>query len=385
MSSCRTSISGSCSASCAERDTQPLPVLGIDGFHHDFERRRREVVLDAAPRLAEPVADANPAEAPELRDLARLHRLPLHGVSAGEDAERGHPACVEAVPNLEAPGEEPRVGDAVSLRAALDLEDPRRERPVAVAGSRRKQLGDTAHHVFGAGAGERRAEEDGMELAGPRPAHEIAVGGSEGDERRSARPEPLRRAHRHDCGREALLDLVEHTLRVRACAIDLVDEEQRGNFEPLQRAHQDSRLRLHSFHCREHEHAAVEHAEHSLHLGDEVGMAGRVDEIHRHAVDREGDDGRLDRDAAPLLELERVGPRRSLVDAAGRVDHAGGVEEPFGESCLTGVYMRQDPKVERSAKQVSIPSSRSSRPSRLTWHLRARRSSLDRLALAEGE
>ena len=35
--------------------------------------------------------------------------------------------------------------------------------------------------------------------------------------------------------------------------------------------------------------------------------------------------------------------------------------------------MRQDPKVERSAKQASIPSSRSSRPSRLTWTYCARR------------
>ncbi len=106
--------------------------------------------------------------------------------------------------------------------------------------------------------------------------------------------------------------------------------------------------------------AAVEHAQHPLHLGDEVRVAGRVDQVDGDAVDRERDDGRLDRDAALLLERQRVGLRRPLVDAADLVDHAGGVQQPFGESCLTGVYMRQDPKVERSAKQASIPPSRSS-------------------------
>ena len=34
---------------------------------------------------------------------------------------------------------------------------------------------------------------------------------------------------------------------------------------------------------------------------------------------------------------------------------AGRVEQPFGESRLTGVYMRQDPQVERSSKQASYP------------------------------
>src|SRR5205807_7669972 len=94
---------------------------------------------------------------------------------------------------------------------------------------------------------------------------------------------------------------------------------------------------------------------------NEVRVARRVDQIDRHAVEWERHDGRLDRDAAPLLEGERVGSRRSLVDAADHVDHAGGVQQPFGESCLTGVYMRQDSEVQCFAKQASYPPSRSLR------------------------
>ena len=64
------------------------------------------------------------------------------------------------------------------------------------------------------------------------------------------------------------------------------------------------------------------------------------------SLDRERRDGRLDRDAALLLERQRVGLRRAGIDAAELVDDTGRVQQPFGESCLTGVYMRQDPKVQ---------------------------------------
>ena len=43
------------------------------------------------------------------------------------------------------------------------------------------------------------------------------------------------------------------------------------------------------------------------------------------------------------------------IDAADLVDDTGGEEQPLGQACLTGVYMRQDPQVQRSAASV-IPS-----------------------------
>ena len=125
-------------------------------------------------------------------------------------------------------------------------------------------------------------------------------------------------------------------------AVDLVDEDQRRNAQPLQRAHQDARLRLHALDGGDHEHRAVEHAQHPLHLGDEVRVARRVDQVDVDVAERERRDGRLDRDPALPLERQRVGLRRAGVDAADLVDDAGRVQQPFGESCLTGVYMRQD-------------------------------------------
>ena len=204
-----------------------------------------------------------------------------------------------------------------------------------------------------------------MEIARARPLGERAVGRAERRELGCARPELRRRPHRHRMGSQPLLDRVEHAFRIRTCPVDLVHEQQRGHVEPLQGVPEDPRLGLDAFYCRKHEHTAVKHAQHSFHLGDEVRVARCVDQVDGHAVDGERDDGGLDRDAALLLERERVGARRSLVDAADLVDDAGRVEQPFGESCLTGVYMRQDSQVQRSAKHSSIPPSRSFRP--LRW------------------
>jgi hypothetical protein len=180
---------------------------------------------------------------------------------------------------------------------------------------------------------------------------------------------PERAVHRHDGRRQPLADRFEHSVRVGAAAIGLVHEEQRRDAEPLQRPHQQRRLRLNAFDGRDHEHRAVEHVEHAFHLRDEVRVPRRVDQVDDHVVDLEGHDRGLDRDAPLLLERQRVGLRRALVDAAELANHAGLEEQAFRESCLTGVYMRQDPQVERSSKQASFPPNRSQRPPRLAMTL----------------
>jgi hypothetical protein len=174
------------------------------------------------------------------------------------------------------------------------------------------------------------------------------------------------RVDRRHGRRQALLDLPEHPRRIGAAPVGLVQEEDGRHLEPPQRPHQQRRLRLHALDRRDHEHCTIQHAEHALDLGNEVRVAGSVDQVDPHVPDLERDDRGLDRDPALLLERHRVGLRRTVVDAAEHADHAGLVEKPFGESCLTGVYMRQDPQVERSSKQGSYPPSRSQRPSRWT-------------------
>src|SRR5206468_12190251 len=68
------------------------------------------------------------------------------------------------------------------------------------------------------------------------------------------------------------------------------------NAQPLQRTHQDACLWLHALDGRDHEHCAVENAQYTLDLRNEVGMAWRVDQIDVQALEPERRDGRLDRD-----------------------------------------------------------------------------------------
>ena len=120
-----------------------------------------------------------------------------------------------------------------------------------------------------------------------------------------------------------------------------------------------ARLRLHALDGGDHENGAVEHVQHPFHLGDEVRVSRRVDQVDGDVVDDERHDGGLDRDAALSLQRQEVGLRAAVIDAADLVDDTGGVQQPLGESCLTGVYMRQDPQVERSSFQASYPPNRS--------------------------
>ena len=139
-------------------------------------------------------------------------------------------------------------------------------------------------------------------------------------------------------------------LVLRAAAVDLVHEDERRNAQALQRPHQYASLRLHALDGGDDQHRAVEHAQHPLHLGDEVRVAGRVDQVDRDVVDDERHDGGLDRDAALPFERKGIGLGVAVIDAADLVDDPGGVEQPLGQAGLTGVYMRQDSQVQCSHK-----------------------------------
>ena len=194
------------------------------------------------------------------------------------------------------------------------------------------------------------------------PRREGRVGAAVGREAGGVRSEPVRRAHRDDRWRQPLRDGPERALVARAATVDLVHEHQGGDAQPPQRAHQDARLGLHALDGRDHQHGTVEHAQGALHLGDEIRVAGRVDQADRDVIDRERDDRGLDRDPALPFQRQRVGLSRAGVDAADLADGTCAVEKPLGECCLTGVYMRQDSQAERSLRHASCPS-RSQLPS----------------------
>jgi hypothetical protein len=141
---------------------------------------------------------------------------------------------------------------------------------------------------------------------------------------------------------------------VRAAAVDLVDKDQGGDLQPLQRPHQHASLCLHPLHRGDNQHGTVEHAEHPFHLGDEIWVPGRVDQVDGDVIDDEGHHRRLDRDAALPFQRQRIGLGTARVDTADLADDTDGEEQPLGQACLAGVNMRHDPQVQRS-HQASSP------------------------------
>ncbi len=155
-------------------------------------------------------------------------------------------------------------------------------------------------------------------------------------------------AHRTTPGDRRRRIVGHDAVRIGAGPVDLVDEDQGRDVEPLQGAEEQRRLRLDALDRRDDEDRAIEHAEDALDLGDEVGVAGRVDEVDREVADEERGDRGPDGDAAFALEVERVGLGGAGVDAADVVDRAGGEEESLGEGGLTGVDVGEDAEIERA-------------------------------------
>ncbi len=354
---------------------------------HGLQGRRREELPVRLAEFTEGVADPDVGEAPHLGDPAGGHGVPADVGAVVEDADRGDPALLAEVPEgdvgagAEGSGEDPRVRDLLPRRTPLDLEDGARERTVGVPVGGGQQFLDPVDQLVDARARDGGAEvhrmdhglpgsvdEGGTEPGAGEGALDISAeqvvvllgedverGRTEaGDEVRAGGAEPGGSAHRHRGGREPFDDRPQHTVTVRAPPVDLVDEDQRGDAQPSQGPHQDAGLRLDPLDGRDHEHGAVEDAEHPLHLGDEVGVARSVDEVDRHVVDRERHDGGLDGDAAPALQREGVGLRVPVVDAADLVDHTDRVQQPLGQAGLTCVDVRENSEVEQ-VHEASCP------------------------------
>ncbi len=364
---------------------QRRPQRGVDRLDRRLEGRRGEVVLLGPQRLAEPVTHPHGVEPVQSADPAGSDLVGPHPPTALEHLQAADLADsavreVEPLPRPDRATEHPDVGDLLPRRTPLHLEHAtgRLARRVGRGGG--QQARDAGHQLRDTGSRDGRAREDRMQEPLARlggdvgeqlvrrtlaaldvrreepvvvlgkghelPLAEAAVVGAVRRERRCPRAQAHGRAHGQDVGGQSTTDRVEDPVDVGSGAVDLVDEHQRRHPEPLQGTHQDPGLRLDTLDRGQHEHRAVEHAEDPFDLGDEVGVARGVDDVHGDVVPGERHDRGLDRDAATALEREAVGLGGAGVDRPGLVDHSCEVQEPFGESGLTGVDVGEDAQVQ---------------------------------------
>jgi hypothetical protein len=263
----------------------------------DLDRRQG----DGVERVGQGVADAHAGDAGHGHDrpgtdLGLL--LPLQvaeGIELG-DAPLGGVAVVvdvgHGLPGLQSPGVQAADGDLAHVAAVLQRGDEQLRRAV--------------------GIDERRGDgvEDGIE------------------QQRQVRPQLRRRRAGAAVGGLGVDDRELHLLLRRAQvdeqveggvdgvvgpgggAVDLVDDQD--DLQPLgQRlAQHKARLGHRPLNGIDQQQRAVDHVHDALHLAAEVGMAGRIDDVDRHAL--VVDAGVLGQDGDAALALQVVGVKDAL-------------------------------------------------------------------------
>ena len=175
--------------------------------------------------------------------------------------------------------------------------------------------------------------------------------------------EAVRRPHRRGLRRPFMLGTVHDEqravrkqigkrragrLEIAAHAVELVDKRHARQLQALHGAEQNLGLRLHAFDGGDDEHRAVEHRKRPLHLADEIGVTGRVDQIDDGRLRLEHGVRRFDRDAARPLDRQRIGLRGAEVDRPGRSERTAVKQKLFRQARLARVHVRENADVDFS-------------------------------------
>ncbi len=136
--------------------------------------------------------------------------------------------------------------------------------------------------------------------------------------------------------------LVEHLLRVRVLAVDLVDDDDGlgAGFERL--AQHEAGLRLRTVGGVHHQQHAVDHVHDALDLAAEIGVAGRVHDVDVVVLVFERGVLGADGDALLLLEVHRVHEAFLLGFVLVGAEGAGLFEQAIHERGLAVVHVRDD-------------------------------------------
>ena len=308
-------------------------LLRLPGEDDGLEGRPWETSGRFAARLRRPdrITDPDRAEPADRRHLARREDIATRGPSRGEDADRARlrapsPADRYALARTERAGEQAGVGDPLARGCPLDLEDAARHGCLRIALRAAEELVDAREQLVDADPVGCRAEEHRVDDAAPRLNGQLLAQPTTGSRRlathigledrfvmlgedlrerdpmgfivRTERPHgrgtTARVAdglHRHDRGRKTAPECLDDPRRIRTGAVDLVDEDQRGDAQSLERPEEERRLGLDALDRRDDQDRPIEHREHALDLGDEVGMARRVDQVDREVAYAERGDG----------------------------------------------------------------------------------------------
>ena len=140
--------------------------------------------------------------------------------------------------------------------------------------------------------------------------------------------------HGHQLGLEGLLDLRQGARVVGVFAVQLVDDHEARQLILVGVAPDQLGAHLHAGHGIHHHDGGLADVQGGFDLADEVGEAGRVQDVDFVVVILDGDDGGGDGDLAPALLVLKIGDGRAVLDLALPRDGAGVEQERFGQGRL---------------------------------------------------
>src|SRR5450759_2819510 len=168
-----------------------------------------------------------------------------------------------------------------------------------------------------------------------------------------------RNLNRHRTALQAVDNGLYRVVKIGAHAVHLIDEANARNRILVRLPPNRFRLRLHAGHGVEYRHRAVQHAQAALHLGGEIDVPGRIDNVDLDVAPLAGGRGRCDRDAAFLFLLHPVHDGGALMNFAQLVGLARVVQDPLGRGGVTGIDMRRDADIshplERGGSSHAVP------------------------------
>ena len=171
---------------------------------------------------------------------------------------------------------------------------------------------------------------------GPRRGHVVVRGGvvEQVDDAMEVGLVPDGQLDRRHARPERSPDLAQHAVEVGSLPVQLVDHDDPRHAQPRRRPPGVLRLGLHPVGRTDDHDRQVGVGQRGHHLTCEVGVPGRVEEVHLDPVDRERRQARRDRElAGHLLGLE-VHDGRALLDGSPPGDGTGGGQQGLGQGGL---------------------------------------------------
>src|SRR5687767_6404424 len=290
-------------------------------------------------------ADLDTLEAGETDDLTSIRRLELDPLEPLEAEQPGHTSLLDGPRGLEWEQRD-LLPDAHS--AALDASDPEASEIGRVVDGRHEHLERLRRVAWRRGnviddrlkqrgeIGERLVEIEGRRPIARRRIHhgriELRVIGLELD--------------------EEIEHLIVDTHGIGTGAVDLVDDDDGSSAQAQGFAQHEARLRHRPIERIDDEQHAIDHAQDTLDLTAEVGVAGRVDNVDLDATPSHRRILGEDRDAP--LALQRVGIHHALLHHLILAEGAGLAQHLVDEGGLAVIDVRNDGNVANLHRPIKI-------------------------------